>query len=318
MKTLTTQGIFEPILDKLQLSRRVTGEERLLYFTEANHQDTVVDNIPSEVGYLNFIRPNQIQVLGQQELSFLNGLGKNSLHDALAQLFSHKPVAIVVGDNAPPPPLLLSEAERRLTPLYLSALATSTLVEHLRHHLSRRSAKRTTRHGVFMEVMGIGVLLAGPSGVGKSELALELISRGHRLIADDAPFFTRLAPDAIMGKCPKALQDFLEVRGLGILDIRSMFGDNSLKHQETLHLIVQLKRMSDSEVGQLDRLQGNMVYRTVLDVEIPELTLPVIMGSNLAVLVEGAVRNHLLLMKGYNATETFIERQRRFISQGDV
>lgn len=169
-----------------------------------------------------------------------------------------------------------------------------------------------------MEVMGIGVLLAGPSGVGKSELALELISRGHRLIADDAPFFTRLAPDAIMGKCPKALQDFLEVRGLGILDIRSMFGDNSLKHQETLHLIVQLKRMSDSEVGQLDRLQGNMVYRTVLDVEIPELTLPVIMGSNLAVLVEGAVRNHLLLMKGYNATETFIERQRRFISQGDV
>lgn len=316
-KIITSRGVVEQLKEKLQLEVVVEGEERILQAVDSGDAADESNNIFQEVGYLNFIRPNQIQVLGHQELVFLKGLGKNSHHDALELLFSHSPVAVVIGDDRHPPAALLKAAQRTKTPLMLSPLSASFVVEHLRYHLARSGAQRTTLHGVFMEVMGIGVLLSGPSGIGKSELALELISRGHRLIADDAPYFTRLAPDVIVGKCPRPLRDYLEVRGLGLLNIRSMFGDNALKYQETLHLIVQLKRMSDSEIGQLDRLQGSLHYRNVLEHEVPEFILPVILGSNLAVLVEGAVRNHLLTMKGYNATEAFIERQKQFIAQGE-
>ena len=315
-KTITSKGIIDQLKEKLQLKVQVDGGDRVLQFAEQNDGEQVLNKIPNEVGYLNFIRPNQIQVLGKQELTFLGGLGKNSQSDALDQLFAYEPVAVVIGDNLSPSQPLVKAAERTNTPLLCSSLATKLVVEHLRYHLIRRGAQKLTRHGVFMEVMGIGVLLSGPNGIGKSELALELISRGHRLIADDAPYFTRVAPDVVIGKCPKPLRDFLEVRGLGLLNIRSMFGDNALKHQESLHLIVQLKRMTDSEIGQMDRLEGSLHYRKVLDFDVPEFILPVILGSNLAVLVEGAVRNHLLAMKGYNATEAFIERQKQFIAQG--
>lgn len=317
VKTITSKSITDELKDKLQFSVKIEGDERVLKFTHQSIVETESQNAPTEVGYLNFIRPNQIQVLGEKEMSFLDGLGKNSHHDAIEQLFGYAPVAVIIGDNLTPSQALLKTAERTNTPLYQSEASAKTIVDHLRYYLVQQGAQRLTRHGVFMEVMGLGVLLSGPSGIGKSELALELISRGHRLIADDAPYFTRVAPDALVGKCPSTLRDFLEVRGLGILNIRSMFGDNSLKHQETLHLILQLKRMTDSEMGQLDRLQGSLHYRTVLEVDVPEFILPVIPGSNLAVLVEGAVRNHLLAMKGYNATEDFIERQRRLIAQSE-
>ena len=316
-KIITSRGVVEQLQEKLQLEMVVEGEDRILQTLESGESVEGRNSVSHEAGYLNFIRPNQIQVLGRQELTFLKELGKNSHHDAIELLFSRSPVAVLIGDEMQPPASLLKAAQQTKTPLVLSPLSASFVVEHLRYHLARSGAQRTTLHGVFMEVMGIGVLLSGPSGIGKSELALELISRGHRLIADDAPYFTRMAPDVIIGKCPKPLRDYLEVRGLGLLNIRSMFGDNALKHQETLHLIVQLKRMSDSEIGQLDRLQGSLHYHNVLDHEVPEFILPVILGGNLAVLVEGAVRNHLLTMKGYNATEAFIERQKQFIAQGD-
>ncbi len=315
-KAITSKGIIEQLKEKLQLKVQVDGSDRALQFAESHDSEQILDKIPNEVGYLNFIRPNQIQVLGEKELDFLQGLGKNSQADALGQLFAYKPVAVIIGDDCHPCTSLARAAERTCTPLLRSPFSSKLIIEHLRYHLTRRGAQKLTRHGVFMEVMGIGVLLSGPNGIGKSELALELISRGHRLIADDAPYFTRVAPDAIIGKCPKPLRDFLEVRGLGLLNIRSMFGDNALKYQESLHLIVQLKRMSDSEIGQLDRLEGSLHYRKILDFDVPEFILPVILGSNLAVLVEGAVRNHLLAMKGYNATEAFIERQKQFIAQG--
>ena len=316
-KIITNQGVVEQLEEKLQLEVVVEGEERILQTPELSGEQQEKKNIFQEVGYLNFIRPNQIQVMGRQELQFLQGLGKNSHHDAIELLFSHLPLAVVIGDDQQPTAALLQAAKKTKTKLVRSTLNASFLVDHLRYHLTRSGAHRTTLHGVFMEVMGIGVLLSGPSGIGKSELALELISRGHRLIADDAPYFTRMSPEVIIGKCPRPLRDYLEVRGLGLLNIRAMFGDNALKHQESLHLIVQLKRMSDSEIGQLDRLQGSLHYRNVLENEVPEFILPVILGSNLAVLVEGAVRNHLLTMKGYNATEAFIERQKQFIAQGD-
>ena len=165
-----------------------------------------------------------------------------------------------------------------------------------------------------MEVMAIGVLITGPSGIGKSELALELITRGHRLIADDAPQFSRIAPDIINGTCPPALRDYLEVRGMGIINIRRLYGDSAIKENKYLRLIVRLEPMTKEQLLQLDRLQGSHNNRSVLDIDIPEITLPVAPGRNLAILLECAARNHNLIIGGYNAAEEFIENQQKLIN----
>jgi len=177
------------------------------------------------------------------------------------------------------------------------------------------TVERLTLHGVFMEVMGAGVLLSGSSGVGKSELALELITRGHRLIADDAPIFSRMDPNSLVGNCPDLLRDFLEVRGLGLLNIRAMFGDSSIKEARFLQLIVHLEHMDEMELKEIDRLYGSHQIRTFLEVEIPQITIPIAPGRNLAVLVEAAVRDHLLRRNGYNAALDFIERQQIQINE---
>ena len=166
-----------------------------------------------------------------------------------------------------------------------------------------------------MEVLGTGVLITGESSVGKSELALALISRGHRLIADDAPEFTRTGPDILDGRSPGVLKDFMEVRGLGVLNIRDMYGDNALKPNKYLRLIVHLKRLNEKEYAQLDRLQGERKTRSILGIDIPQILIPVAPGRNIEVLVEAAVRNHILNFYGNNSVQKFIELQQQAINR---
>ena len=201
----------------------------------------------------------------------------------------------------------------RLGSLLRSPLPDNQVLDNLQYYASLFLSEKTTLHGVFLEVLGMGVLLTGDPAVGKSELALDLITRGSRLVADDAPEFTRIAPDIISGTCPPLLREFLEVRGLGILNIRAMFGDSSIKRTKYLRLIVHLKRMSSDQIASMDRLSGAHTDRTVLGVSIPQVTVPVAPGRNLSVLVESAVRNHLLRLKGYDAAEVLIERQQQAI-----
>lgn len=271
---------------------------------------------PAVVGHLNLIHPNRIQVLGRSECRYLQGLGKNSHDDAIRHLFDYVPAAVIVADGQQAETDLVQYAERTSTPLLVSRLSGEKVIDHLHYYLISLLAEKITLHGVFMEVLGIGVLLTGDSGVGKSELALELVSRGHCLIADDAPEFSRIAPDTLEGSCPEVLRDFLEVRGLGILNIRAMFGDSAIKHSEYLRLIIHLRRLSDEEIYRMDRLRGEHSRRTILDVEMPQIMLPVAPGRNLAVLVEGAVRNHILSLGGYHSAEIFMERQQQALAQG--
>ena len=312
MKTFTASALFEVHKDKLALEWVAgrSGAQRPVQSRGATDAP-----VGAWVGHLNLIHPNRIQVLGKAELAYLGGLGKNSHADAIKRLFAKQPAAVVVADGQAPGGELIAEAERSATPLFTTPLASHKIISHLHYQIANQLADKITLHGVFMEILGIGVLITGESGIGKSELALELINRGHRLVADDAPEFSRLAPDTLNGRCPSALREFLEVRGLGVLNIRAMFGDSAIKPSKNLRLILHLERMSDAELRGIDRLLGSRQSRTLLEVEIPQVTLPVAPGHNLAVLAEGAARNHILALGGYDAAEVFMARQRQLMEE---
>ena len=267
-------------------------------------------------GYLNLVKPNQVQVIGPEEAQYITQLKKNSYKDAMKRLFSCEPAMIIFAGISNSDEIntdFIETANQTKTPLLYSSLASNELTELLQYHLARLLGDSKIMHGVFMEVMGIGVLLTGPSGIGKSELALELINRGHRLIADDAPEFRRSGPDTIRGRSPVLLKDFLEVRGLGILNIREMFGDASIVETKRLRLIVHIDTISDDTLWDIDRIGGSQRKKTILDVEIPQVKIPVAPGRNVAVIIEAAVRNHVLYLNGYNAADDFIQRQQKLI-----
>ncbi|HFD81427.1 MAG TPA: HPr(Ser) kinase/phosphatase [Gammaproteobacteria bacterium] len=265
------------------------------------------------VGHLNLIHPNRVQVLGGTEIAYLDRLGENSRRDLVRQLFDGTTDLIVIAENQPVPDDIKRHSEASSTPVFLSDRSSLQLVNHLQYYLTNLFAEKITLHGVFMEVFSLGMLITGDPSVGKSELALELVARGHRLVADDAPVFARTAPDVLNGRCPEVLRDFLEVRGLGILNVRAMFGDSAIKQARNLRLILKLERMTEEQMHRIDRLHGARATRTILGVEIPEITLPVAPGRNLAVLAEAAARNHTLLLKGFDSAKLFMERQARFM-----
>ena len=270
---------------------------------------------PSLLGHLNLIHPNQVQVVGTREMAYLKRLEGPAREDALTQLFNGDALILLVADRQAIPDDLLELGDRFNTAILRSPRPSHEIINILRYFFTNKLAEQQTVHGVFMEVLGIGILLSGDSNVGKSELALELIERGHRLIADDAPEFARIAPDILQGFCPGVLQDFLEVRGLGVLNIRAMYGDNAIKTSKYLRLIINLKQFTEAELAAIDRLHGDIRSRNILGLEIPEISIPVAPGRNLAVLVEAAVRNHLLRMNGYSAGDDFARKQQNLIDQ---
>lgn len=268
-------------------------------------------------GPLNYIHPNRIQMIGRTEMAYLDDPQRERVA-ALQRLFHNQVTrAVVLVDDIPASDELREHANHSGVVLLSSPLPDKTVLDNLQHFASLYLSDKTILHGVFLEVLGMGVLLTGDPAVGKSELALELITRGNRLIADDAPEFTRIAPDIVSGQCPPMLREFLEVRGLGVLNIRAMFGDNSIKHNKYLRLIVHLKRMDDEQISAMERLTPQSGTREVLGVSIPQVTIPVAPGRNMAILVEAAVRNHLLRLKGYDATEVLIERQQLALQSQD-
>jgi HPr kinase/phosphorylase len=210
---------------------------------------------------------------------------------------------------------MIELCESREIPVLQSELSDSELLDNTRYLLSRALADNTSEHGVYIEVYSLGVFITGKTGLGKSELALSLISRGHRLISDDVTLFTRSTPDAVEGSSPQLLTDFLEVRGLGIVNVRAMFGANSLKRSMPLSLIVNMVELDRKNSTEFDRLGNNLKTRSILGLDFPEVTLPVAPGRNLSILVEAAARNHLLHSSGYNAAEDFIARQNQDIAR---
>lgn len=273
--------------------------------------DTVSKPSLALVGHLNFVHPNRVQVLGCAEMDYLRSLPASEVPHAIDNLYSADLAAVVVANNEKVPDALIVAADARSTPLFTSSLHSPELMDILSHYLAQALAESTSVHGVFMEVQGFGVLIKGVAAIGKSELALELITRGHRLVADDIVDFFRVSPERIEGRCPALLQDFLEVRGLGVLNIRELFGDNAVKPTKPLDLIVQLEDADIHALQAINRLEIKTQYEDVLGQSITKVHIPIAAGRNIAVLVEVAVRNHILLLRGVNATKQLMQRQQR-------
>jgi HPr kinase/phosphorylase len=253
-------------------------------------------------------------VIGQAEQRYLEDMSRVAREDAFNRLLASQPAGIILANGIDPEPDLLAATRRLDIPLLASPLPDEEIIGYLHFYLTLKLAPRVVIHGVFMEVPGTGVLLVGDPAVGKSELALELINRGHRLIADDAPEFANLAPEMLEGFCPPLLRDFLEVRGLGILNIRAMFGEGAVRESKILNLVIRLRALSSDELAGIDRLAGTLSARRILGVSVPEITMPVAPGRHLAILVEAAARNQILRIRGYDAGADFAERQMRAVN----
>ncbi|KJV32682.1 serine kinase [Aquitalea magnusonii] len=265
------------------------------------------------VGHLNFIHPNRVQVLGLAEVDYLNRLEQSAAKTALDQLF-HKTMSVVMVANGQPVPKLLRDyCHTHNVPLMSTPLESPYLMDVLRIYLARALAVSTVLHGVFLDVLEIGVLIMGDSAMGKSELALELISRGHGMVADDAVELYRIGPETLEGRCPPLLRDFLEVRGLGILNIRTIFGETAVRPKKVLKLIIHLVKANDQAMQALDRLNIQSETQDIIGVTVRKVVLPVAAGRNLAVLVEAAVRNYILQLRGIDSTREFIERHTNFL-----
>ncbi len=304
MPRLSVQRLFDDRRERLGLAWPAGAAGAARVFTgEMVHRPGV-----GLIGHLNLIHPLLAQVLGPREVEYLDTLELGARAPTLARICGADTVCVLVADGVAAPAELVRVADATGTPLLTSTEPSQHVINVLRPFMQQELGEVTTLHGVFLDVLEIGVLITGDSSIGKSELALELISRGHGLVADDVVELQQIGPETIQGRCPPLLRDFLEVRGLGVLNIRSIFGETAVRPRKVLRLLVHLD-MPAGGYEPRDRLATRSGTQDILGVEIPTVTLAVAPGRNLAVLVEAAVRNHILITRGIDSTREFIERQ---------
>ena len=311
MRHISLAQLYEDNREKLLLSW-VTGHsaDSLIELKISNNYGADV------VGHINIIHPERLQVMGQAEYDWAVRIGERRFGQQCADLLIAHPPAVIIADSIVAPQSLLDACAANKTPVIQSPKHCSAVIDQLRIYLSARLADTVNLHGVFMDVLGMGVLITGDSGVGKSELALELISRGHGLVADDVVEMARIAPTTIEGRCPGMLRDFLEVRGLGLLNIRTIFGETASRRKMKLKIIVHLHKTVPGV--EAPRLPLDAQRQEVLGVPVRKIVIPVAAGRNLAVLLEAAVRNTILQLHGIDSMQDFMDRQQRMMLDDDA
>lgn len=268
------------------------------------------------IGYLNYIHPYRVQILGKRELAYLTKSTAEDCARRIARIVTLEPPVLIMADGQQAPAELHAMCERAQIPLFATREPSAFVIDLLRAFLSKHFADRSTMHGVFMDILGLGVLITGESGLGKSELGLELISRGNGLVADDAVDLYRINQTTIEARCPELLQNLLEVRGIGLLDIRAIFGETAVRRKMRLKLIVHLVRRETLE-RDYERMPYEPLTQDVLGVPVRKVVIQVVAGRNIAVLVEAAVRNTILHLRGVDTYQEFIQRHRLAMAKGE-
>ncbi len=266
-------------------------------------------------GFTHYVHQGRVQIIGQSEIWFLDQLAPPRRREAIDNLELEKIACVLLTKNLVPPPELVAAAEDSGLPLLRTPLVSSAAIGVVMEFLQEALAPRESRHGVLLDLYGLGVLLEGKSGIGKSECALDLIMRGHRLVADDIVEVRRTMPDRLVGSAPELLREHMEIRGLGILNVRELFGVSAISEPKQIGLTIRLERWKDT--CEVDRLGLDAQTVEILGVSVPSFLLPVSPGRNLAALVEAAVRVHLLRLRGYNAGRELVARHRRLIGEPD-
>lgn len=256
-------------------------------------------------GYLEFFDNKRIQVLGNTEFSYLGRYGPEAQKMVIDSIFSFGPPAVIICRDIEPSNAILESAKLHKVSIFSTPQSTSDLTASLVQYLNKELAPRITRHGVLVEVYGEGCLLTGDSGVGKSETAIELIKRGHRLVADDAVEIRRTAQTTLYGQSPENIRHFIELRGIGIINARKLFGMGAIKLQERIDMVINLEQWDSAKV--YDRMGLDNEYMKILGVEVPTLTIPVKPGRNLAVIIEVAAMNNRQKKMGYNAARELLK-----------
>ncbi len=289
------------IVDKLGLNK--------LYLAE-NYEDTKISTVEVNrpglelTGYFEFFDNNLIQVLGNTEFSYLGRFGAEAQRMVIDSIFSFGPPAVIICRDIEPSSAILESAKLHKVSIFSTSENTSDLTARLVYYLNNELAPRITRHGVLVEVYGEGCLLIGDSGVGKSETAMELIKRGHRLVADDAVEIRRTSVTTLIGQSPANIRHFIELRGVGIINARQLFGMGAVKTQEKIDLVINLELWDSAKV--YDRMGLDNQYMEILGVEVPTLTIPVKPGRNLSVIIEVAAMNNRQKKMGYNAAQDLL------------
>lgn len=257
-------------------------------------------------GFFDYFDSHRIQIIGNVETAYLSTMSDDDVRNAMELLFKNQIPAMIISRDIDPNPIILEVANKYNTPVLKTHLSTSRFVSSLIAFLNVQLAPRETRHGVLVEVYGEGILLLADSGVGKSEAAVELVKRGHRLIADDAVEIRKVSDITLVGTAPEIIKHFIEIRGIGIVDVKNIFGVGAVKDSEKIDLVINLENWQPKK--QYDRLGLKTEYTEILGLKVPSLTVPVKPGRNLAVIIEVAAMNNRQKRMGYNAAQALNDR----------
>lgn len=266
-------------------------------------------------GFTHYIHPGRLQIVGQSEIWFLGQLEPTRRREAIRNLSLEKISCVLVTKGLQPPPEFIEGAEEAGLPLLSTPVVSSIAINAVTEYLQEKLAPLVVLHGVLLDLYGLGVLIEGASGIGKSECALDLVARGHRLVSDDVVEVRRVSAERLMGTAPELLREHLEIRGLGIINIRDLFGVSAISAAKTIDLSIRLERWE--EATEVDRLGIDAQAIEILDVRVPQVLIPVSPGRNLSTLVETAVRVQLLRVRGYDAAQSFVERHSKMIDESN-
>lgn len=301
-KSINIEFFFNQIKDKFNISllSKQFGFDRIIKDQNLHRPGLAL------AGFIDLFTNNRVQIFGNTEVRYLSSLDKNERINSLERIFKFDIPCLLLTDNNKPFEEMLELAEKYGISIFGSELSTTKLTYLLSDFLDDQFSPRISLHGSFVDVYGVGLLFVGKSGIGKSEVALDLVERGHRLVADDVVIFTKKGEGILMGAGTEMVQHFMEVRGVGIIDVRSMFGIRAIRFQKRLEVIIELEEWNDKHY--YDRTGLDNVYINVMDVKIPHVKLPIVPGKNITVIAEVLSLNYLLKHYGYNPAKIMQEK----------